>query len=325
MTQAMPQIMRITPVGLPTQERTILGVAANLLAALDLEVQVLEEASPSANLAVVNGESAAGIRYLADPAGAALKIVIADQESQGQGQLLLARPVRVQGLKDAIYDLWSSRQERPEGGSPAPAAAVDGTGADTLFAAMLLARRGQQVVEFSPAVGPPVLLDGTKALYYSEQQDKALEAIARQGGTSRPLSQDAAQGRIHGHGGHPFADLVWMAAWFGGQGVAGSALPPGRPLRLRTFPRLPKLFLRPEYVRVAAMLTKAPLAPQQLAQASGVALERVLEFCHIAEVLGILEAAEGSLPTRPAAAPRAAGGLLAKLARRLSSGIGARG
>jgi hypothetical protein len=322
-TAIMPDVLRITPVGLPSQERTVLGVAANLLAALDLKVQILDEEDAGATLAVVNAESPAGIRYLAASAGAPLKIVIADQEGQGQGQLFLPRPIRVQGLKDAIYDLWNSRLGGAGSTDGIGATPADGPG--NLFAALLMARRGGQLVEFSDDQGRRVVLDGGHGLYYSDLEDKALETLAQRPGSLRSLPGMGGSARPQGKDGHPFANLVWMAAWFGGSTVSGGPDTAERRVRLRSFPRLPKLFLRPEYLRVAAMMTKAPLSPRQLALASGVALERVIDLCHIAEVLGILETQAGATPV-PAASPRAGrGGLLAKLARRLSSGIGVRG
>jgi len=321
----MSLTMRITPVGLGPQERTVLGVATKLLSALEVDVALLEEASPKANLAVIDGDSPIGAHYLTSPKAATLRVVIGGREQHGAGVLWLPRPVRVQGLKDAIYELWS-RGETQGGGDHAssspPANLGQGT-PDTLFGAMRKARVAKQRVLFKSSGGHNILLDGTTGLFHTRFDSRELEAVAQAAGTASLLPPLGEQRLAEDGKAAPFSELVWMAAWFGSKAVTGEVWPEDRAARLKAFPRLPKLFLLPEYVQIAAMLTKGSLTPQQIANSTGISADRVIDFCRIAEVLNILEV------TQSASAPRtnsgtAKGGLLAKLARKLALGVGGR-
>ncbi len=331
----MKQVARILPVGLEQQERTILGVVVNLLSAFDLDVEVVDDASEAPHIALVNGEASVGMEYLHSPDTAPVKIVISATPLSGYGAHSLSKPVRVQALKDAIFELWTQNQEsiqqveknlgsrskaKPQ---PRPAKTEAGLRAEQvqdLMLALLLARSQQKHLLFSGQAGHGVLLDGLHGQYYSGLSGEAMEAVCQQQGQAQALGPGPFMSAIEGLEAKPFNDIAWSAARFGAAGRLYDGAELDHTLVMKAFPRFPRRHLRPEHTRVAAMLTKTPMSLRELEANSGIAMDVLIEFYNIGVVLDVLQAKPTEQREIRKLSGGKRGGLLAKIAKRLKIG-----
>lgn len=332
----MTQIARILPVGLDQQERTILGVVVNLLAAFDLEINVLGDDDDQApHIALIGGERPEGTAYLANSGGAPLKIVVSQTPVSGHGVHAVSKPLRVQTLKDVIFDLWTSHQDllqesdrrfkpkltrsRPET-KAAPLAEFDAAQADNLFLALFFARSRRMHLLFSDEANHGILLDGLRGLCYSGLQSAELEKVCERRGFSQALEPGPFMSAMAGLKSKAFGDIAWSAAHFGARGRLYDGTELDAPLVMTAFPRFPRRHSRPEYMRVAAILTKMPMSLRELEANTGTSLEILMDFYNLGVILDVLHAKppEGRDVRKLTGGKR--GGLLAKIAKRLKFG-----
>src|SRR5512138_178567 len=95
----------LSAVGLSPQEGTVVNVVANLLAALDHSVKVLDAGDTSGDIVLVDHASAAGRAVLGNLGKGQRAVLFVDDESDIKGYPALTRPVRVQTLRDLLVEL----------------------------------------------------------------------------------------------------------------------------------------------------------------------------------------------------------------------------
>ena len=95
----------LSAVGLSPQEGTVVNVVANLLAALDHSVKVLDAGDNSGDIVLISHASDAGRAALGTLGKGQRAVLFVDNEGEVNGYPALTRPVRVQTLRDLLVDL----------------------------------------------------------------------------------------------------------------------------------------------------------------------------------------------------------------------------
>src|SRR5512143_533991 len=95
----------LSAVGLSPQEGTVVNVVANLLAALDHSVKVLEGGDTTGDIVLIGHDSDAGKAALGNLGKEQRAVLFVDSEDVANGYPVLTRPVRVQTLRDLLVDL----------------------------------------------------------------------------------------------------------------------------------------------------------------------------------------------------------------------------
>ena len=161
--------------------------------------------------------------------------------------------------------------------------------------------------------GPTLLIDAGARTYHGpaalkplmpyfegEVPDAALEVVD----TATFEREAAAAGPAQ-----PLARLIWVGALASGRGSLLPGHDPDAKYRLNRWPQTEREF--PRHFRIATAMMKAPATLAEVAAASGIALEEIVDFVNANLATGVAEAVAEAAPE---SAPQArSGGLLGRL------------
>jgi len=323
----------LSAVGLSPQEGTVVNVVANLLAALDHTVKVLDAGDNSGDIVLISHASEAGRAALGSLAKEQRAVLFVDDESNVTGYAALTRPVRVQTLRDLLMELVPRLPARAQtAAAPVPSApatkpvvtsaAPSVAPPNTIFYLLLDAVNQGTMLRIAVNSDDLVLIHGPTRGIYTTTDSATLEQMTK-------LAPDALQSEILSESDFMRAakgmsltrlhDLIWLAERHGSNGtlLAGHSL--DTPVRLKVWPKFNSRHVRPEYLKLAALLSKQPLTLRTLAESSGVALPRVIDFYNASVAFGVIEKMEQApvvVPPPPKSSNSS--GLLGKIAKRLA-------
>lgn len=321
----------LSAVGLSPQEGTVVNVVANLLAALDHTVKVLDAGDNSGDIVLISHASEAGRAALGSLAKEQRAVLFVDDESNVTGYPALLRPVRVQTLRDLLVELVPRLPARahtiapaqsPAPATPAVASAAAGAVPPSTLFYLLLDAVNQGALLRVAANDDVVLIHGPTRGIYTRSDGAALEQMTK-------LAPEALQSQLLGESDFMRAakgmsltrlhDLIWLAERHGAHGTLLGGHSLDVPVRLKVWPKFNSRHVRPEYLKLAALLSKQPLTLRTLAESSGVALARVIDFYNASAAFGVIEKMEQAPVVAPP--PPKSGnssGLLGKIAKRLA-------
>jgi len=145
----------------------------------------------------------------------------------------------------------------------------------------------------------PTALKPLMPYFEGELPEDALEAVD----TETFQREAAAAGPAQ-----PLARLIWLGGLVSGQGSLLPGHDPEAKYRLNRWPQTEREF--PRHFRIATAMMKAPATLPEVAAASGIALEEIVDFVNANLATGVAEAVVEAAP-EPAAQAR--GGLLGRL------------
>lgn len=328
----------LSTAGLSTQEGTVVGVAANLLAALDFSFRVLEAGDLSGEIMLINPASDVGREALSQLGDGQRALLVVDNEDAGSsGHFRVVRPLRVQTLLDALTEQVAyvrpiggkavipataakSAVATPQGRTPAVAQSSSGPLPLTLFYLLLNAMHHHSLVRVVCSGGSLLLIHGPTQTVYTRADGMSLEKMAQQSGDTlkaERLSESDFMQATKGMSLTRMHDVIWLAERYGSRGQ----LLPGHsldvPVQLRIWPKFNNRHVQPENLKLAALLSKHPITLRNLAEVSGVEMPLVIDFYNASVAFGVIEKQE-SAPQVVLAKPAQSGGLLGRIARRLA-------
>lgn len=321
----------LSAVGLSPQEGTVVNVVANLLAALDHAVKVLDAGDVSGDIVLISHASDAGRAALGALGKEQRAVLFVDSEHEVNGYPALTRPVRVQTLRDLLVDLvpripvqttQAAAQAQPARPAASPDAKVPAaTHPNNLFYLLLDSVVQRTLLRIDNDTDDVLLVHGPSQCIYTRIAGVGLDQMAKQapdGLHPRTLAESDFMRATKGMPLTRLHDLIWLAERHGSRGVLLQGHSLDMPVRLKVWPKFNSRHVRPDYLKLAAMLSKQPLTLRALAQSSGVALANVIDFYNASVAFGVIETMETAPVVTPPPKPSASGGLLGKIAKRLA-------
>ncbi len=317
----------LSVVGLTPQEGMVVNVAANLLAALDHNVKVLGSGDHSGDIVLLSPTSELGKTVLGCLVTGQRAVLFVDSEGEASGHAALLRPVRVQTLRDLLVELLprlpAGKVARPAAPPAAASVAQPVTAAPlpgNLFYLLLDAVFTRSLLRVECCEGT-VLIHGPTQGIYTRADGNLLAKVAQAGPEmlrAEKLAESdfmqAARGlsltRLH--------DVIWLAERHGSRGVLAGGHSTEVPVRLKVWPKFNSRHVRPEYLKLAALLSRQALTLRALATTGGVALPQVIDFYNAALAFGVVEAKASAPVVTPPPPKSANAGLLSKIARKLA-------
>ncbi len=343
----------VSSIGLNGTDKSVLKVAMGLLEKSGCAVRLLEPGDTSGNVILVDLDGDEGKVFYRDfqPDRGQNLLLLSTENLDGKSHPVLKKPLRVQTLKDVVYDIHAdsvrsvsipgqTRKEEPRGASAgenrqgteagsregaaeqaAPAAPFDA--GNNLFFVLLAARQEKKVLQIFYSPYPALYVDTTHDIIATSASRETLRKMARNpAGRMNVTKLSLADFDILARGQllMPLVNFLWSVALFGSQGQLIEGHSPEAPVRLKAWPNLSRMDYEPEHMTLTSILARQPMSVKQLQEKTGIAFERIVGFYNAAWVAGLLEfnpvdIAAGN--SNPAIEPKK-GGLLAKLARRLN-------
>jgi len=328
----------LSVVGLSVQEGTVVNVAANLLAALEHRVQVLQADDASGDIVLLDPASEKGRAALGNLDDGQRAILFVDNEAQHNSHPSLVRPVRVQTLSDVLTDLVARLPARSvprpavsTAATAKPATAKPATAATTasavplpvnLFYLLVDAMLNQSLMSVKCINSDStVLIHGPTKSVYTRLDGMTLEKMSQQGPDNlqaQKLSESDFMQASRGMSLTRLHDVIWLAERHGSQGIVLPGHSLDVPVRLKVWPKFNSRHVRPEYLKLAALLARQPLTLHALAESSGVALAQVIDFYNASVVFGAIETMASAPVVMPVLKTPTNSGLLGKIARKLA-------
>lgn len=326
----------VSQIGLAGTDRSVLKVAMGLLDKSGCNIQILESGDGSGNVILIDTDSEEGRSFYRDfQVGRGQTLVLLTAEATDtQNHLVLKKPLRVQTLRDVVYDVYQESKKTfslPGKTPPAPEPVVEAAPAapfdpaSNLFSILLGARNEQKILQIFYPPFPALYVDSTKGVLASSASRETLRKMARSfSGRINVVKLSPADFEILARGQiiSPLDNFLWSAALFGSQGQIATGLSPTQPMRLKAWPNLSRVDFEPDHMSMTSLLARRPMSLQQLQEAAKAPLDRVIGFYNAAWVTRLLEPAvsdgkNAPPPGIPAVAEKKSG-LLAKIARRLN-------
>ena len=106
--------LTLSIVELANTDYSVLKVAVNLLEKSHTKIQILEKGNLAGKVAVIDFDTPAGKEFYAhfDYTHNRLMLLFSTETINDQRNLVLKKPVRVQTIKDVLYDLWNEFQKK---------------------------------------------------------------------------------------------------------------------------------------------------------------------------------------------------------------------
>jgi hypothetical protein len=303
----VPPSLRISPLALNETDQKVLSVAASLLTADGMPCTLLEEGDPGGHLLIIDGDTEAGRRILAQTSDNQLKLLFASQAETGRNLVHLPRPIRVAELQDVLTRihlrlraLLASKGEPASKPNTAPAAIT--ANAKNLLHIFLEAKQSQCCYAIEGPDRSRVLIGGHNATVAAN----GAEAIGR------ILKQPLAQLEVEEIDIVEFAKraqqmtlsaldtVVWQVgiACSKGELLAGHDLE--QPVKLKAWPNFTRNGFHQLHFKLAAIMARQPISLLELKKISGIPLEEIVNFYNAAVAVGLIER-----DTQPAARHRA--------------------
>ena len=111
-------------------------------------------------------------------------------------------------------------------------------------------------------------------------------------------------------GRHPWSRLAWLCALSGGGGALMPGYNPNDRFKLLKWPQTEREY--PKHFRIATVMMKGPAPLTEIAEASGVSLDEVIDYVNASLAVGVAEPETGGPPP---AEPAKGGGLLGRFRR----------
>ena len=211
----------------------------------------------------------------------------------------------------------------PAAAAPAPAEPVPGPTTTAERAAMPPARRTLAdflapgalpgPVRLQRGDGPALVLDPASQSWFGPGTLKPLVpycGIALEPDDFAPVDAADLPALEKSLGGrHPFTRLAWLCALSGGGGALLPGYNPNDRFKLLKWPQTEREF--PKHFRIATVMMKGPAPLTEIADASGVGLDEVIDYVNASLAVGVAEPDAGAPPP----AEPAKGGLLGRFRR----------
>lgn len=110
-------------------------------------------------------------------------------------------------------------------------------------------------------------------------------------------------------GRQPYSRLAWLLALAGGSGALMPGFNPNEKYKLLKWPQTEREF--PKHFRIATVMMKGPALLTEIAEASGVGLDEVIDYVNASLAVGVAEPESGAIPVDAAKG----GGLLGRFRR----------
>jgi len=329
----MPELMTVTVsvVGLSSTDYAVLTVAARLLERNDIKISLLEKGDTSGSIILVDIDTPTGYQFYSQfnyERNRAL-LVFSTETLNDQRHSVLKKPVRVQTLRDVIFDFCTQLNAPPKARFQTSEPAIEQQQPEQpldldriLFFLLFKAQQEKQIVQIFCHPFSPLFVDAVNELVATTASREILHKMTRSHSCplkSVKLSTSDFEVLAKGQLIIPLKNILWSAALYGSHGHLISGHSAELPIQLKAWPNLSRLECDLEHIKLASIMASKPLTLKQIVEKTQLPWNTVVGFYNAAYATGLIVANPVHLPTATSApqAEPAKISLFAKIARRL--------
>jgi len=319
--------LSISCVELNTIDYSVLKVATGLLEKMSVQVDLLAQGDTSGNILVVDVDSEPGKQFYQkfNPSRAHTLLLLSSDALNDNRNLILRKPMRVQTLKDVLYDihLESAPKKKAElevkADVNAPVKKFDPQ--NVLFFLLLKAMEEKQVLQIFCHPYSPLFVHAEQSIVATSSSRDVLRKITHSLTDIKSTKLSASDFEVLAKGQliMPLKNLLWSAALYGSQGQIIPFHSLDVPVRLKAWPNLSRLDFDPEHMKIASLMAAQAMSLKQLAERTKLPLATVIGFYNAVFIMGLVlinpnknSAQHASAPAEPEKI-----GLFSKIAQRL--------
>lgn len=278
---------------------SVLKVAVNLLIKNKISAKLLDKGDMKGNIIAVDIDTPEGKNFYAqfDYSGKRTLLLVSSDMVHDQRNPVLRKPLRVQTLRDVIYEMISDMapeltaesktanavmEKSKEISEPNFTPSVDVK--KMLFYSLLHARSLKQTVQIYTPPHPALYVDPMQGIIATSASREVLRKITR-GRTavvSKTLTQADFDILARGQQIIPLTHILWSAGLYGsaGQLVEGHSLETS--VQLIAWPNFSRLEFEPEHMRLTSLMTLRPISLRDVISKTGFSEEVVVNFYNAA-------------------------------------------
>lgn len=342
--------LAISFVGLEGTDFSVLKVATNLLTTRDgLQIVLHENNFSDSNILIIDIDKEAGKQaYKNFEYGKNhTLLVICENSLNDQRHYVLRKPVRVQTLRDAIFDIYNelfNKLNKNVGSNVAKVATSEAPAAatlpaqtvlnnsvlkanDILFFNLLELVQQQQCAQLFCSPFPPLFINAPKKLVATSSSREVLRKITRNQSNklnnTKLLDSDfevLSRGQLM----LPLEHLLWSSALYGSNGILMKELTEDTMLQLKAWPNFSRLEFEPEHMKLTSLLSSMPMSVKQVHARTQLALPVIIGFFNAIHATGLTvirqaNQADKKVENKPVSSIKQ--GLLNKIAQRLKISV----
>lgn len=322
--------MNISVVELSNTDYSVLKVAVGLLKKNAIEVNILERGDPSGSIVLIDFDTQAGKDFYSQfNSKRNFSLLLFSKETFSDiRHWIIKKPVRVQTLKDVLFDIYTTLMPASKKSSPL---AIENHEKEITFNSLVLTDRilffillkvlqEQKIAQIFCPPHSSLFVNAPNGVIASSVSREVLrKIIVNQSNSLKSIRLSDADFEVLAKGQliMPLHQVLWSAALYGSHGQ----LIPGHseqvPVQLKAWPNFSRLEFHLEHMKLAAIMTSQPLSLKQIEQKTGLPWTTIVGFYNAAWATELIIIKPETLPTVSRQNEASKIGLLAKIAQRL--------
>ncbi len=315
----------ISSIELSDTDYSVLKVAIKLLTEKsNIEFKLLERGDMEGNIIVVDTDTPLGSRFYSqfDYANNRTMLLLSSKIFTDQRSVVLKKPVRVQTLRDTLYDITiglspisTKAKIVADSATTAPILGKQGN----FFSILLKAKQENLVLQAFCSPHPPLFINAPQKIVATSASREMLRRIIRNPSgpiTSTKLSNLDHEVLAKGQVILSFNHVLWSAGLYGSRGQLVREYAPNTLIQLRAWPNFTRIEFDNEHIKLAALMTQQVLTLKEVAEKSQLPWDTVVGFYNAAWATDLILVNPKGLPTAVSPKPRKTS-LLTKIAQRL--------
>lgn len=322
----------ISPHGLNTDEQSALTQVLERLAMDGMQFRLQPDNVQQAHLVILDDETEIGKSALLRARTGQVKLVFSSRNRSGKNLISIQKPINLASLKDLLVRIFQKMYSQLAQEPTLATASILGTqdimqSGSNLFAVMLDAKEGQQLLRIEAPDFPEIYINGNSKSFATliENNDlRKIFSVPFEQLTITPIDEQDFNKHTNDMLLAAMYRLLWISGIYGSNGQLIAGHDANRPVKLRAWPNFTRNDFLPQHLKLAALLARQPTTITELVKTTGINQTDVVSFYNAAYAVDLIEFAENTADRIKEPSPQPQNikrqSILSKLAARLKLG-----
>lgn len=298
--------LTISTLELNATDFSVLKVATVLLEKSGVKATLLEKGDTSGTLLLVDIDTPAGRDFYThfDYPRHRTMLLLSSETINDQRNLVLKKPIRVQTLKDVLYDLCTNLDQKVST-QPPPSLRKNTSSTpiklqETLFFILFKSKQEKQAIQIFCSPYSPLFVEGARGIIATSASRDILKKIIQSPPhqlRSTKLSNSDFDVLAKGQLILPMTSILWSAALYGSHGQLIPDHSPEIPIQLKAWPNFSRLDFEPMHIRLASLMAARAITLRQIEEKSQIPYATIAAFYNAAWATDLLVINPLNLPT----------------------------